>query len=694
MSSVVASANSFEYSHPSIRQAVDSVISMINPGIGQLIKPGDKVVLKPYLSVAGLRTHDGSDRRVSHPLVVTAMVELLKDCGAVISVGDEGSKSFRHGARQEGREWLYALEKRYGVTLVSFAKAGAARVRSKVSYPSHYLITKALLEADAVVSCVNCRPHPRLMLMGAVRNMFNAVVGHCQTRLYQVCRAESDLARVVADICGVIRPTISLLDMTTVWDPETKKTRPTGLILASTDPVAADTVAARVFGWHEQTIWTSVHAARQGLGCAEMEHIQLKGVGVEPFTREPLASAAQRRVRPSEGAAYTRYRAVSVDFLGPRPVVFPGKCTQCGDCRIICPVDAVVMARDAGYGIRHDRCENCHLCVECCPEQAIRLQHVGLAKFIYQPKRWLDSLWERAKVGIRLPIGPLSLSMKLGRQVRVTRDINPGPPERSRGQDHPRPGGHQERTAAEAAPRPLREDPYRAQVALVVGAGHGLGSALARCFAQAGMAVAIAARNAEKLQSLVEDLQHDGVHACAYGCDAQWEPSVKGLFEQIDKDFGRIDLVVYNVEHFTPGGILEIQVAAFEECWRAMCLGGFVVGKEAARRMLPQKSGTIIFTGATASMRGRDGYINLAVGKFGVRALAQSMARELGPKGVHVAHVVIDGGIFSPRSNPGAEEQMSSLFPEEIANSVLHLHQQHPSAWSQEIDLRPWVERF
>jgi NADP-dependent 3-hydroxy acid dehydrogenase YdfG len=93
-------------------------------------------------------------------------------------------------------------------------------------------------------------------------------------------------------------------------------------------------------------------------------------------------------------------------------------------------------------------------------------------------------------------------------------------------------------------------------------------------------------------------------------------------------------------------------------------------------------------------MRGRDGYINLAVGKFGVRAQAQSMARELGPKGVHVAHVVIDGGIFSSRSNPGAAERMSSLFPEEIANSVFHLHRQHPSAWSQEIDLRPWVEKF
>ena len=700
MSSIVAAVHSPEYSTQSVREAVEAAIDTIAPSIDQLIKPGDRVALKPYMNAMGLASHDGTDRRVSHPVVITALVELLKDCGAVISLGDEGSRSFRQECALKGREWLYAMEARYGLHVVSFAKSGARHVKSNLRYPRSYLITKALLDVDAVVSCVNCRSHPRLLLMGAVRNMFNAVVGECQSRLYRMFRSDCDLARVMADVCGIVRPSISLLDMTTVVDAKANAIRPVGLILASTDPVAADVVAAQVLGLNGQTIWTTIHAAGQGLGCADIDGIQVRGGAAEvlPTLRTP----ASPKVGPEskEGVIRILARAAQLHVLEPRPVIRQDECSQCGDCKIICPVGAVVADSEGRYAIRHVSCANCQLCVACCQDKAIRLEHVGSARILQESKRLSRIFWNRSKIGVRMPLGPVSMQVRLARHVKVSRNVQRGPADSVKSDEVTRVRVMPARTDREAAvaapsPVPLSEQDYcRDKVALVIGVGHGLGSALAHRFAQAGMRVAVAARNAEKLQALVQDICDKGAHARAYGCDAQWEPSVKEVFQRVDNELGTVDLVVYNVEHFVPGGILEIEASAFEECWRAMCLGGFMVGKEAAKRMVPRKRGTIIYTGATAATRGRDGYINLAVGKFGNRALAQSLARELGPKGIHVAHVIIDGGILSSRSRPGAVEAMSSLFPGEIANSIFHLYQQHPSAWSQEIDLRPWVEKF
>ncbi len=183
-------------------------------------------------------------------------------------------------------------------------------------------------------------------------------------------------------------------------------------------------------------------------------------------------------------------------------------------------------------------------------------------------------------------------------------------------------------------------------VAVVVGAGPGLGSALARRFAEAGMAVAVARRNSDKLSELATE-----VGGKAYACDATDADAVEGLFAAVTRDMGTPTLAVYNAGAYRPGGILDIDPRDFEECWRIGCLGGLHVGQAALRRMVPAGSGTIIFTGATASLRGSAGFINLAMPKFGLRALAQSMAREFGPKGVHVAHTIIDGQIAGGQVN-------------------------------------------
>ncbi len=210
------------------------------------------------------------------------------------------------------------------------------------------------------------------------------------------------------------------------------------------------------------------------------------------------------------------------------------------------------------------------------------------------------------------------------------------------------------------------------------------------------MKVAMSARHEEPLKAIVEELIASGEIAHAYESDATDESAVERLFDKVSADLGEPDLVVYNAGAFQRSSILEADTAEFERCWRVGCFGGFLVGREAARLMVERGSGTILFTGATASLRGSAMFFNLAVGKFGLRALAQSMARELAPQGIHVAHVIIDGQIASPRYAELAKERGPDalLDPDAIAETYYRLHCQPRSAWTQEVDLRPWVERF
>jgi NAD(P)-dependent dehydrogenase (short-subunit alcohol dehydrogenase family) len=170
---------------------------------------------------------------------------------------------------------------------------------------------------------------------------------------------------------------------------------------------------------------------------------------------------------------------------------------------------------------------------------------------------------------------------------------------------------------------------------------------------------------------------------------------VDAAFETAERRLGPLACTVFNAGAYRPGSILDIAPDDFEHCWRVGTFAGFLIGQAAARRMVARGSGTILFTGATASLRGGAGFANLASPKFALRALAQSMARELGPRGVHVAHVVIDGQIGEPAAGSDADRLPDSrLAPDAIAEAYVGLHRQHRSAWSQEIDLRPWAERF
>jgi len=230
------------------------------------------------------------------------------------------------------------------------------------------------------------------------------------------------------------------------------------------------------------------------------------------------------------------------------------------------------------------------------------------------------------------------------------------------------------------------------ETALIVGVGPGLGFALSRKLAAAGMRVALASRNAERLDPLVKDIRRTSSQAIkAYGCDATDEVSVKELISIVSSEMGAPHLVIYSIQNFGPGHMIDIEIPAFEDGWRHNCLGAFIVARETARRIAPLKRGTIVLVGSTSGTIGRAGHLNLAVGKFGLRALSQVMARELWPEGIHVVHVVVDADISEDSSNdPGFPQ----AYPEDISELIYLMHRQPRSAWTSEIDVRPWNENF
>ncbi len=242
----------------------------------------------------------------------------------------------------------------------------------------------------------------------------------------------------------------------------------------------------------------------------------------------------------------------------------------------------------------------------------------------------------------------------------------------------------------------------KGQVAVVVGVGakQGLGAALARRFAREGLHTFVAGRTPERLEAVVEEIEASGGRATAVPCDATESAEVVALLDRAIEEGGRLDLVAYNVGNNQFSSLLDMTDEFFENLWRLCCFGGFIVGRESARRMLDQGSGTILFTGATASVRARPPFTAFASAKSALRSVAQGMAREFGPRGLHVGHVIIDGVIDGDQVNgrfPQLKEargEQGMLNIDAIADAFWMLHTQHPSAWSQELDLRPFKEEF
>jgi len=225
--------------------------------------------------------------------------------------------------------------------------------------------------------------------------------------------------------------------------------------------------------------------------------------------------------------------------------------------------------------------------------------------------------------------------------------------------------------------------------ALIVGAGSGLSASIARAFTGAGMTIALAARSIDDLAPLARE-----IGAKAFACDASKPDDVATLFAKVAQDVGEPEAVVYNASYRVRGPLVDLDPAEVQKSLAISAFGGFLVAQQAARRMVPRGRGVILLTGASASLKGYAQSASFAMGKFALRGLAQSIARELGPQGIHVAHFIIDGGIRSARRVDAPGQPDSMLDPDAIAATYLQVLQQPKSAWSFEVDLRPWVEKF
>lgn len=304
----------------------------------------------------------------------------------------------------------------------------------------------------------------------------------------------------------------------------------------------------------------------------------------------------------------------------------------------------------------------------------------------------LQEFWSRCKQWRHIALGPLTIHYRLGRTVPVSSNLRRRLARLAQKLLLPPADEIPELNSSFASP-PLPAATGR-ETALLVGTGPGLGFALAHKLAAVGMNVAVASRDTKHLDGLVEALSKafpssDQIIR-AYGCDATDESSVKELMALVVQDFGVPHFMAYAAQRFVPGQTVAVEVCAFEESWRQNCLGAFIAAKETARLMVAEQRGTILLVGSTSSLIGRAEHLNLAAGKFGLRALAQVMARELWPLGIHVVHLIIDADI---KENECFNNYIQTN-PQDIASLIHALHLQPKSAWSSEVDIRPFNEKW
>ena len=303
----------------------------------------------------------------------------------------------------------------------------------------------------------------------------------------------------------------------------------------------------------------------------------------------------------------------------------------------------------------------------------------------------ITSLWERLKVWRRLGIGPIRLVFKFERTPHITRGSRLHRVTKTGELKVAVPALDFDESGTTQSEGLVDDTPLSRGTAVIVGVGPGFGYAVARRLAAEGFDLVMVSRNADRLAPLATELKTYSGRISVHSADATDELSVEQMFLTIVTTYGVPKLVIYSIQEFGPGGALEVSVPAFESAWRHNCLGAFLISRAAGRAMKQENSGTILLIGSTSSILAREGHLNLAIGKFGQRALAQVLARELWPAGIHVAHVLIDADISEDSSKDLLGTKSS---PEDIAVSILALHNQPRTAWTSEMDLRPWNERF
>ena len=380
---LVAAATNDSYSNSSVTKAVQHLLETLEPCLSAVVKRGDRVLVKVNMGCSGVR--DPALRLTTHPAVAEAIITALQDCGAVVSFGDDVARSGKHCEGIYEVTGMLHVARRTGAKLVDFVSVGAREVRSGLLYPRKYLITNAYFDADVVINAASCRSGPVVVGMsGAIKNMFGCVVGVRKQLIHNLFDVyPRKFGRAIADIHRVIPADLSFLDLTSVAEAGgiTLAVRPVGLVLASTDPVALDTVAAHSIGYEHLPIWPTYYGGKLGLGCNSMDRIDIRGLDWAAFPKPRLQYPFIRplvKVSPYSKVS----RAVNNTMLRPRPVIAAALCTGCGDCAQRCPVHCIEHGPNNVYKINLRSCVDCGCCIKVCDTAAAHIEFVGLAKVL------------------------------------------------------------------------------------------------------------------------------------------------------------------------------------------------------------------------------------------------------------------------------------------------------------------------
>ena len=374
---VVAASRSESHGVAFVRKAVQHLLEHSVPTLPTLVNRGDRVLVKVNMGCSGARLPE--QRYTTHPALAEAIIDALLDCGAIVSFGDDVARAGKYTEGIYKSTGMADVAKRTGASLIDFVAAGAREVTGRLLYPRSYLITNAYFEADVVINIANCRSHVGIAMSGAIKNMFGCVIGLRKQHIHNVFLGDArEFGRAIADIYSVIPADFSFLDLTSVSDGES--IHRVGLILASTDAVALDAVAAHSIGYEDLPIWVTHYAGKFGVGCDDIGQISIRGIDLDEVEKPHLKRPPVSSVKAS---TYDRITAaVNNTFLRPRPVIAAAECTGCGECIERCPVDCIEVFPGNTYRINRRDCVDCGCCLKVCDVQAVKLQFVGLAKGI------------------------------------------------------------------------------------------------------------------------------------------------------------------------------------------------------------------------------------------------------------------------------------------------------------------------
>lgn len=374
-SRVLVGRNS-SYSSGSPERVIDELFSRLDSKTLNRLHASKTVLIKPTARHNGSSDHRG--RMTSHPSLVRALVRRVSREGKEVLLGDAGMIN-SHGSFVDVDHWLQRVAEETGATPVSFVHRGARLASGRMHVPRRYPVSRVFDEVDFVINCANAQPHGRLVMAGAVKNMFNAVLGAAQSRLCALSLSPRVMARHVADVYGIVQPDVSLLDMTTVRRSlSTMDISSPGRVILGTDAVAVDAIGASMLGIRENRVTITKEAAAMNLGQANLQRIEIDGVMQPPSQSLQLEWQTRRETLvESTYAKATRY--LNNSLLRQRSIIDEDKCEPCGECERICPSGAIALSKLRHPRIDYGQCVDCDLCQKVCNSDAIQLGHRGVA---------------------------------------------------------------------------------------------------------------------------------------------------------------------------------------------------------------------------------------------------------------------------------------------------------------------------